>query len=296
MSTGRQSEGVSLLREMTEFPHEEQGGMIFCKQVNILRGRSQSAVPFLHQHEHVQLVLTFEKAVAEVSWLESAAVRSERLTSHQFCFIPPHTLHASRWAHNAEIVILLLDTSAFIEHVQHALTNVVWGDLKTLCRADALLWPLAEAVRNVTENVPSSAASSLSLTLAARILDLHHIQAEKEASTVNRLPAIAIEKISAYIDSHLKTELDVNVLARQVGLSPIHFGRVFKITEGTTPTQYIAKRRVEKALELLETGDYRVAEAACEVGFYDQSHLDRHCRKFFGQPPKFLVKSVLKAS
>jgi len=33
--------------------------------------------------------------------------------------------------------------------------------------------------------------------------------------------------------------------------------------------------------------------AACEVGFYDQSHLDRHCRKFFGFAPKSAMKAAI---
>jgi hypothetical protein len=31
----------------------------------------------------------------------------------------------------------------------------------------------------------------------------------------------------------------------------------------------------------------------CKVGFYDPSHLDRHCRKFSGFSPKSAMKAVL---
>ena len=297
MANGRQSEGLSsLLEKGIVFPNEEHSGLFFGKQVSVLCGRHRPEIPILHEHEQIQLVLTFDNSLAQVVWRKGDSVQTEQISARRFCFVPPGIAHACRWTQDAEVVILFLDKTALAEYVQHPLGGVIFGDFRALCRADPLLWPLAETLRNLTAQVSSSATSSLALTLAGRLLDCHHQQAETDDATLALLPPAAIDKVSAYIDTHLKEELTSGFLARYVGLSPGYFTRLFRNTEGVTPTQYIAKRRVEKALELLGTGEYRVAEAACEVGFYDQSHLDRHCRKFFGQSPKFLLKSTLKAS
>lgn len=52
--------------------------------------------------------------------------------------------------------------------------------------------------------------------------------------------------------------------------------------------------RVSKARHLLESGEMTIVEAACEVGFADQSHLTRHFRRVFGLPPKALLRSLLE--
>lgn len=296
MANGRQSEGFSLVEESNEFPNQEQSGLFFGKQVSVFCGRHPSEIPILHDHEQVQLVLTFDHSLAEVIWSNGEDTQTERLAARHFCFVPPGTSHACRWTQYSVVVLLFFDKAALAEYVRHPVDEVILGDFSALCRDDPLLWPLAETLRNLTAQVSSSATSSLALTLAGRLLDCYYKQVETDESEIGHLPPGTIDKVSAYIDAHLKGEITSGCLAKYVGLSPGYFTRLFRNSEGITPTQYIARRRVEKALELLGTGEYRVVEAACEVGFYDQSHLDRHCRKFFGQAPKFLVKSTLKAS
>lgn len=294
MDKWRKREGTSDLGEGILFPHEEQGPIILGKHVSVLCGRRDPRN--LHRHEQFQLIVTFDKSAAEITWENQGSLNTTRVVSRQFCIIPPYTNHSCRWTRHAEVVILYLDCAALSEHTRHAPNDVVFGDLKKLCLGDPLLYPLADTLRNLTAQATSAAASSLGLTLCARLLDGLHKLPEIVTPSAARLAPSVLEKISAYIDANLKDEITVDLLARQAGLSSVHFARLFKNSAGTTPTQYIAKRRVEKALVLLETGEFRVAEAACEVGFYDQSHLDRHCRKFFGQPPRLLIKSALKAS
>ena len=294
MANWRKSERISLVGETVLFPNEEQGQFVFGKKVSVFYGRRRREN--LHQHEQIQLVLTFEKSAAEVEWQEGSSIRTERLLARHFCFIPPQIRHSCRWTEEAEILILYLDQTAFVEHTKHALVGVISGDFKALYRTDQLLWSLSETLRNQQGQVSTSVTSSFGLNLAARIFDGHKSYSHVDNSSTARLARSTIEKVSAYIDCHLKDQLSVELLARHVGLSAVHFSRLFKQTEGIAPARYIAKRRVEKALELLGSGEFRVAEAACEVGFYDQSHLDRHCRKFFGQPPTFLVKSAQRAS
>jgi AraC family transcriptional regulator len=101
---------------------------------------------------------------------------------------------------------------------------------------------------------------------------------------------MALRKVMDYVESNLGERLSLDNLARQVHLSTHHFGKLFKASTGASPMQYVLRQRVQRALELLRTGNFRVAEVAIEVGFFDQSHLDRHCRKFFGAPPKVLLK------
>jgi AraC family transcriptional regulator len=106
------------------------------------------------------------------------------------------------------------------------------------------------------------------------------------------LPDDVLNRLVTFIDSHLHENITVSDMARHAAMGVDHFTRLLKNSTGTSPLQFLLKCRVEKALELLRTGKFRVGEVACQVGFYDQSHLDRQCRKFFGCAPK----SVMSAS
>ncbi|MEO2091916.1 MAG: helix-turn-helix domain-containing protein, partial [Gemmataceae bacterium] len=57
-----------------------------------------------------------------------------------------------------------------------------------------------------------------------------------------------------------------------------------KASTGETPHQYVVRRRVERARELLRAGGI-IAEVAMEVGFASQSHLHAHIRRAFGCTP-----------
>lgn len=73
-------------------------------------------------------------------------------------------------------------------------------------------------------------------------------------------------------------------------MSPNYFSRLFKETTGITPHQYVIRCRVEEAQDLLRQGKLSIAEIATQVGFVDQSHLNRHFKRLVGVTPKTFLK------
>ncbi|MEU3608767.1 helix-turn-helix transcriptional regulator [Streptomyces sp. NPDC035033] len=61
--------------------------------------------------------------------------------------------------------------------------------------------------------------------------------------------------------------LDLEAVAGRAGYSRFHFVRAFKAAYGETPGQYLSRRRVERAEEMLRTADLTVTEICCLVGF-----------------------------
>lgn len=89
-----------------------------------------------------------------------------------------------------------------------------------------------------------------------------------------------------FIGDHLDTDVGLADLAALTGMSPACFTRQFKRSTGLPPHQYLIHRRVERAKELLSGGGLSVAQVAQLVGFFDQSHLDRHFKYWVGVTPK----------
>lgn len=65
---------------------------------------------------------------------------------------------------------------------------------------------------------------------------------------------------------------------------PTHLVRAFRQAFGLPPHAYLTGRRVERARALLLAG-WRPAQAATAAGFYDQSHLTRHFKRYLGTAP-----------
>jgi AraC family transcriptional regulator len=79
--------------------------------------------------------------------------------------------------------------------------------------------------------------------------------------------------------------LDVEGVARTVGVHPVHLARVFRRHYRRTPGDYVRRLRVEHACRLLSGSDAPLAEVALAAGFADQSHLTRTFRRLTGTTP-----------
>jgi AraC family transcriptional regulator len=182
------------------------------------------------------------------------------------------------------------------EHVNGPFRSVVVDDFHVLTRADALLWSIGGMFRSLCLMAaiqPASFIEGMGTALAARTLEQHFRGDHPCVTPLQKLPGASLLRMVEYIHAHMRDAITVSDLAKDAALSVNHFARLVRNTTGWSPLQFLLKCRVEKALALLRTGEFRVAEAAYEVGFYDQSHLDRHCRKFFGFSPKSAIKAVL---
>jgi AraC family transcriptional regulator len=69
-------------------------------------------------------------------------------------------------------------------------------------------------------------------------------------------------------------------------MSQYYFSKLFKVSTGTTPHQYVMRQRVERAQELLCTTRTPLAEVATQVGFETQSHFTSVFRHIVGITPK----------
>jgi len=99
------------------------------------------------------------------------------------------------------------------------------------------------------------------------------------------LPPGVLRRVREYIEAHLENNVSLQVLAGIAGLSMSHFARAFKQSEGVTPHDYLLRRRVQRALELLAGTDLPLSAIAYTSGFSDQSHFARRFRQHFGVTP-----------
>ena len=92
------------------------------------------------------------------------------------------------------------------------------------------------------------------------------------------------ERIIMYVNGRLTEDISVPKLAEHFYLSTSQFNRVFKQATGAAPWDYITKKRLTAAKELLKNG-VSAQEAAENCGFRDYSVFYRAYTKHFGCTP-----------
>ena len=126
----------------------------------------------------------------------------------------------------------------------------------------------------------------------ACMADAYRLLAEVNALvSVNGNTSPRLAACKEYIESRLyDPELRVCDIAEFYGSSEVYLRRRFKEQYGTSPLDYIKKRRIDVACQLLDTGLYSVTEVATRSGFDSISYFSSEFHRMIGCSPKNYVK------
>lgn len=108
---------------------------------------------------------------------------------------------------------------------------------------------------------------------------------EVSASERLHLSPVRLRRAVEFIDAELGRSISLQEIAAAAGLSPFHFSRVFRLTTGETPYQFLGSRRLDRACRLLRDGELPLAELALCCGFASQSHFTAAFTKSLGVSP-----------
>lgn len=100
-----------------------------------------------------------------------------------------------------------------------------------------------------------------------------------------------MEKAKGYIDEHMANEISLHAVADFIGLSPNYFTTLFKEYTGETFMDYVIRVRIDKAKELLTTGQFKVYEVANAVGYSDARYFSEIFKKWVGMAPAEYIKN-----
>jgi TolB-like protein/AraC-like DNA-binding protein len=95
-----------------------------------------------------------------------------------------------------------------------------------------------------------------------------------------------VRKVLEEVEANLRNEqFGVEKLADNLGMSRSQLHRKLKQVTGKSANQYIREYRLNRAMELLQTGEMSVAEVANAVGFGSPSYFSACFAEHFGYPP-----------
>lgn len=111
--------------------------------------------------------------------------------------------------------------------------------------------------------------------------------AELERQYEYRSDAVSapIMKAVLYIDEHLDEPIVSSQLAESIGLSRSHFSTLFKKELGVSFLEFLHRRRLRKASELLVQTDWRISLIGEKVGMEDSKHFSKWFKGHTGMTP-----------
>jgi AraC-like DNA-binding protein len=94
-----------------------------------------------------------------------------------------------------------------------------------------------------------------------------------------------LRRVRELLQSPISTRPAWRRWRRVAGVHPVHLSREFHRHYRMTIGEYLRKRRIEHASELLSNGQLSLAEIASTCGFSDQSHFCSRFKKHSGMTP-----------
>nr|WP_249316549.1 AraC family transcriptional regulator [Bacillus sp. FJAT-50079] len=94
-----------------------------------------------------------------------------------------------------------------------------------------------------------------------------------------------IHQAKAWINNNLSENITIKKLADHVYLNPTYFCEYFKAQTGDTVLNYVTKKRLHEAKELLEKTDLKIYDVATRVGYQDTKYFSRLFKQWTNQSP-----------
>ena len=120
--------------------------------------------------------------------------------------------------------------------------------------------------------------------LAQRLVEVVAGKPRKPAKVTARDRRRAVEA-ALWLEANAHREIELEDAARQAGVSPFHFLRLFASVLGVTPHQYLVRSRLRRAARQLADDDKPVTDVAYDVGFNDLSNFVRTFHRAAGVSP-----------
>lgn len=168
-------------------------------------------------------------------------------------------------------------------HIENYLEQADLSELKPIfhyLKDDLLL----NCITNLYDKIRNPQISILTLTsylytFLGALID-NHKQADETTISLNYF-----EKASRYIKHNIGTQLTVDLLAYEIGVSPSQLYRSFITHCGVSPKQYIDHEKMQKACSLMEKTDLSFHEISEFLGYEYDTHFYKTFKRIIGKRP-----------
>jgi AraC family transcriptional regulator len=157
------------------------------------------------------------------------------------------------------------------------------------------LWETGLKIKSQVDNpgsMPRQYAEALGIVLTHELVRINSGAALREPANRGGLAPWQQKRVATYIEEHVADDIPLATLAGLARLSPYHFCRSFKRSFDVPPHRYHAKRRIERAKQLLANRELSVTRIAFDIGFSDTSTFTAAFHRLTGETPSYYRRNL----
>ena len=118
----------------------------------------------------------------------------------------------------------------------------------------------------------------------------------RKTRVVTTLPKWRLMRVVTYIETNIGGRITLANLAATAGLSRMYFAKQFRATTGMRPHDFVLRKRIARAQQMLAATSDTLVDIALSVGFQTQSHFTTVFKKFAGYTPYQFRREQPKAA
>jgi len=206
-----------------------------------------------------------------------------RFSAGDIIYLPSNVTYKSYWGTEEEGEFITLNFKIF--DTEHRIINL-HSDLK-LCYKD-YDGKLYKQFFDIYELWKQS-ARGYKLECLSKLYSLLNTFAQYSERQDLKKKNRNILKAVLYLEDNYLTNVTVEDLVKLSNINECQFRRSFKKLKGMSPIKYRNMLRLNKALEILKSGEYSVIDATMIVGFDDPAYFSRIFKQQFGQSPSYYI-------
>jgi AraC family transcriptional regulator len=227
--------------------------------------------------------------------LHERYLEEEHLAYHlqggEACFCPANISHWTKWDKPLSFTVITFESDLFTRISQQMYNCDRVEFIPQWQVFDPTIQGIVQALKaDLAANCPAGNlyGESFGTSLAVHLVKHFSVIPLTSNSRSEAFSSKKQKEVLDFIEAYLNTDIRLEDLAKIAGISKYYFCRLFKQAMKIPPHQYIVKRRIERAKELLKYSDLTTVEIALACGFAHQSHLSRHFKRIVGiSPQKF---------
>ena len=173
---------------------------------------------------------------------------------------------------------IILSGYAEFEYAQKAITYGVVGYLLKPLKMKELKKNVELAIQK-RENIKNLAVNQQERGSLGSIRIIDELTREQQEDEI-------VGKMLQYIQQHFSEKVTLGDIVEEMNYSETFLNNKFKKKMGTTFIEYLNRYRVQKAIEMLQTGEENIQEIAWKSGIGEYKYFNTVFKKYVGCSPK----------
>ncbi|MBO5846794.1 MAG: response regulator [Bacteroidales bacterium] len=116
---------------------------------------------------------------------------------------------------------------------------------------------------------------------------------EPDMPEIRPADEIFLQELMAFMEQHMDdADFTIEDFATALSMGRTTFYNKLKATTGLSPVDFVLQIRIKRAVQLMQTRNFSIAEVAYRTGFNDPKYFSRCFKKFHGESPSVFMKKL----